>query len=145
MACGDKGDGGRSISFVLPSLPNSINDLYSIDFRRRRVDLKPAPRQWKSGSKEYVPRFEIAPESTLHIDFVFYYNYYHPNGKPRIFDASNLTKLAIDCICEKLGINDYRVRSGSWDSVHSEYGKVEVTLSEITHGPISETSTTTSA
>lgn len=125
------------VKFSLPSLPVSINALYSIDFKRRRVELKSECRRWKSDAKSYVPRFEIAPSSMLQIDFVFHYNYYNANGTLRIFDSANLTKLAIDCICEKLGINDCRVKSGSWSSVHGGRGQVEVTLTEVPDGQTS--------
>lgn len=121
----------NQITFTIPSLPPSINALYDIDYRRRRVELKPAARQWKSSSKEYVLRFTIAEDSMLAIDFVFHYSYYNGRGNLRIFDSANLTKLAIDCICEKLGVNDCRVKSGSWSSVDSEKEFVEVTLREI--------------
>lgn len=132
MACGDNGR-GKSVTFTLPSLPVSINALYDIDYRRRRVDLKPTARQWKSANKEYVTRFEIAPTSFLRIDFIFHYPYYTAKNTLRIFDSANLTKLAIDCICERLGVNDARVKSGSWDSVDDPNGKVIVTLTEIRH------------
>lgn len=134
MACVDSGNGGRTISFTLPSLPPSVNALYTIDYRRRRVDLTSESRRWKSSSKEYVLRFPIAPDSLLQIDFIFHYRFYTAKNTLRIFDSANLTKLAIDCICEKLEVNDCRVKSGSWASVDSEKEFVEVTLTEIPNG-----------
>lgn len=127
MACAET----REVRFVIPSLPPSVNSLYEIRWRTKEVNLRPEARQWKSSSKQYVPRFVIAPESLLRIDFVFHYPYLYANGKLRVFDSANLIKLAVDCICEQLGVNDSRVKAGSWDSVDEEKEFVEVVLTEI--------------
>lgn len=121
-------DGGaRSITFTLPSLPPSVNSLYQIIYSQRRVELKPEYRRWKSEMKQYVPRFEVGEGVELRIDFEFHFNH----GKRR-FDAANLIKLAIDCICEKVGVNDRIVRHGSWYSINNtEREFVQVTLAEI--------------
>ena len=133
MACADQG-GGKSIKFNFPSLPPSINSLYEIVWRRREVNLKPEARRWKSASKEYVPRFEIAGTSLLRIDFIAHYPFFHGNGTMRDFDSQNLLKLAIDCICEQLEIRDKRAKSGSWESVDEERQFLEVILTEVTSG-----------
>lgn len=123
----------NTTKFTLLSLPPSHNSLYQIIYAQRRVELKPAARMWKSDMKKYVKHFAIAPDSWLKIDLLFAYNYYHANGALRVFDSPNLIKLTIDCICEKLGINDARVKAGSWDSMDSDADVVDVTLTEITN------------
>ena len=131
----------KTVTFQFPNLPISINALYDINYRQRRVDLKPAARQWKSAGKGYVPQFKIADDSMLAIDFTFHYPYYNAKNSLRIFDSANLLKLAIDCICERLEINDCRVKSGSWSSVDDERTCVEVTLREVTNGKLHQTET----
>lgn len=129
----------NQITFVIPSLPPSVNSIYEIVYRLREVRLTPKARHWKSDSKQYVRRFVIAPDSLLQIDFVFHYPFHHANGNMREFDSPNLLKLAIDCIAEKLEIRDKRVKSGSWHSVDSEKEFVEVTLREVTNGKLHQT------
>lgn len=126
-----EGQLSNTIKFQLPRLPPSINSLYNVIYSQRRIELKPEARHWKSGMKQYVPRFVIAESSLLRIDFVFHYPFLYQNGRLRIFDSPNLIKLAIDCICEKLAIQDARVKSGSWESVDEEREFVEVVLSEV--------------
>lgn len=118
---------GRSVTFVLPSLPPSVNSLYQIIYNQRRVELKPEYRRYKNDMKQYVPRFDECSE--MRIDFEFNFNF-----KKRRFDAANLCKLTIDLICEKLGVNDKVVRHGSWYSVDSEKEFVQVTLTEVANG-----------
>ena len=77
--------------------------------------------------KQYVPRFDVSEGTELRIDFEFNFNH-----AKRRFDAANLMKLAIDCICEKVGVNDKAVRHGSWYSINNtEREFVQVTLMEI--------------
>lgn len=129
----------NTTKFTFTSLPPSVNSLYQIIYAQRRVELKPAARMWKSDMKKYVKHFDIAADSWLKIDLLFAYNYHHTNGNLRVFDSPNLIKLTIDCICEKLGINDARVKCGSWDSVDNDADVVEVTLTEVTSGKQEET------
>lgn len=118
---------GRSITFVLPQIPPSINSLYQILYARRQVELKPEARRWKNDAKEHVPRFELADGATLRVDCEFNFDF-----SKRRFDSANLLKLVIDAIAEKLGINDKIVRHGSWYSLQSEREFIQVTLTEIT-------------
>jgi Holliday junction resolvase RusA-like endonuclease len=123
--------GGKVVSFTLPSLPPSANQLHSIDHQRRRVWLADAPRKWKSDMQYLIPRFEIGPSSLLRIEYTAYYSWHHRNGKRRRVDASNLMKLLHDTICMRIGIDDTRVSEGSFASVDSASEKLEVTLREI--------------
>ena len=122
---------GNEVRFTLPSLPITVNSLYQIIWSQRRVELKSECRQWKSESKKYVPRFKVSDESSVRIDITFYFPFHYRNGKPRVFDVANLLKLTIDCVAERCGFNDYRVRLGSWASVDSVNEKVEITLREV--------------
>jgi hypothetical protein len=108
-----------------------MNSLYQIVFSQRRVELRTDARQWKSNSKQYVPRFTPRQGALVAVDATFYYRFHYQNGKPRVFDAANLLKLLIDCVAEKCGFNDCLVRHGSWSSVDSIDEKVEVILREV--------------
>lgn len=134
----DMEDPLNTVKFTFTSLPPSVNSLYQIIYAQRRVELKPAARMWKSDMKKHVKHFNIAPDSWLKIDLLFAYPYYHKSGSMRTFDSPNLIKLTIDCICEKLGINDARVKCGSWDSVDNDADVVEVTLTEVLANVIQE-------
>jgi Holliday junction resolvase RusA-like endonuclease len=119
------------IRFVLPSLPMSINSLYQIIYGQRKVELKPECRTWKTKAKAYVPTFKIADSSTIRLDVTFSFPWHHKNGKLRKFDSQNLLKLLIDAVSEKIGIDDSRIKSGSWSSVDSPDERVEVVLTEM--------------
>lgn len=125
------GGGGLVVSFTIPSLPPSVNALYQIIYSQRRVELKPEARRWKSESKKYVVGFRPKNGSLVAVDATFHYRFHTANGNQRVFDAPNLLKLLIDCIAEKIGINDCLVRHGSWTSVDSTDERVEVVLREV--------------
>lgn len=116
----------RSINFVLPRLPPSMNSLYSIIYHQRRVELKPEHRRWKNDMKAYIPAFAVTDGATLRIDCEFNFAF----GKRR-FDSANLLKLVLDAICERMGVNDKIVRHGSWYSLDSEKEFAKVTITEI--------------
>lgn len=127
----DNCEGNNTVSFVLPSLPTSVNSLYNVIFSQRRVELKPECRLWKSQAKQRIPPFRIQEGSSVEIAAVFYFPFLWKNGKPRVFDASNLLKLLLDAIAEKCGFNDCLIRCGSWQAVDSRDEKVEVKLREV--------------
>lgn len=119
----------RSISFVIPRLPASMNSLYQILFHQRRVELKPEHRRWKNEAKDYIPRFDVTEGATLRIDCVLNFDW-----SKRRFDSANLLKLVLDAICERLGVNDKAVRHGSWYSIDSEKEFLSVTITEVESG-----------
>ena len=119
------------MTFTLPSLPVSINAAYQVDHRRRRVYLSDKARRWKNDSSFLVPRFEVPEEAFLRIDFVAHYPWRHRNGKLRRFDVSNLIKLLHDMLCERWGVDDCIVKSGSFQSVDDVQEKVTVTVTTV--------------
>lgn len=130
---GQNGNGGDGlvVRLTIPSLPPSVNALYQIIYSQRRVELKPEARHWKSDSKKYIVGFRPRQGSLVAVDATFYYRFLTANGNQRVFDAPNLLKLLIDCIAEKIGINDCLIRHGSWTSVDSVDERVEVVLREV--------------
>lgn len=104
----------ETVVFTIPSLPPSMNSLYNIFFKLRRVELKPEARIWKSRMKEYVPVKVKPPKDVLiSIDAVYYGDWWFKNGNLRRVDGPNLEKLLFDMICEKLGVDDSSVFSWS--------------------------------
>jgi endodeoxyribonuclease RusA len=128
-------DAVNEVRFTIPLAFPSVNSLHQIIYSQRKVELKPEVRRWRSDAKQHIPRFIPRSESSLlRADVVFHYPFYHANGKLREFDTHNAVKPLLDVIAEKLGFNDKRVKSGSWDSVDSLNEKVEVVLREVVNG-----------
>ena len=121
------------IRFVLPMLPVSVNSLYNVIFSQRRVELKPECRTWKTKAKQYIPAFKVEDESLIAIHATFAYPWRHKNQRLRKFDSPNLLKLLIDAVSEKIGVDDSRLKAGSWASIDSPNESVTVTLIEVPH------------
>lgn len=118
--------------FTIPLAFPSVNSLHQIIYSQRKVELKPEVRKWKNDAKGHVPRIVLKSEtSLLRADVIFHYPFHYANGKLREFDTHNAVKPLLDLIAEKVGFNDKRVKSGSWDSVDSPDEKVEVVLREL--------------
>lgn len=121
--------GAKSIRFVLPNLPPSMNVLYQPTFRAGRMTgmkMQDGARRWQQSVMLLIPRFTVEAGATLQIDMAFYFDW-----SKRRFDCANLTKLILDTVAAKLGFNDKIVRHGSWRSVNSKKEYVEVRLSLI--------------
>lgn len=124
----------KTIKFTLPSLPPSVNSLYAIYWRERRVELKPEARRYKSDMQTFIPRYTLTPGAYLHLDMEFHYPYLYQNLKLRVFDAPNMQKLLQDAVAQKLGIDDKHIKDWSGRSVDDEREYVVVTLSEVANG-----------
>jgi len=124
------GDDGGGYSFVIPCLPPSVNALHNIIYSQRKVVLKPEILKWRSDIACFVPRMRLADTSLLTVDLVFHYPYLYQNGKLRRFDTHNMVKVLLDVIAWKVGVDDSRMKHGSWASVNSTEEKVEVNLRE---------------
>ena len=123
---------GEPVSFTIPSLPSSMNQIYSIIRMPGiplRVEMKPEVRRWKTESKVYIPMLKPQSDSYLfRLDAVFFYPFHHRNGKMKKFDTQNLLKVLIDAVAEKNGIGDEYFKSGSWGSIDSEKERIECIL-----------------
>lgn len=80
--------------------------------------------------KGYIPAFAVTEGATLRIDCEFNFDW-----SERRFDSSNLLKLTLDAICERIGVNDKIVRHGSWWSQDSDREFARVTITEIEQSP----------
>ena len=98
------------MNFFIPSLPPSMNAIYQIIFQARIVQLKPEVRAWKTEVKKDIPLWRPVlgegTDGTLWIKMVFVGDWYTKKGKVRKVDLSNLEKVVVDAICEKVGIDD---------------------------------------
>lgn len=75
---------------------------------------------WKHRAKGQVPHITTEPDDLIFIGATFHYPMYTKAGKLRKFDSPNLLKLLIDAITESMGVDDCRVKSGTWDTVDDE-------------------------
>lgn len=124
----------NSVTFQLPSLPGSVNELY--EFNRHdsglpRKRLKGEWALWASRMFPHIPQFTVRENSLVRIDRCYYYPWFYKNGKWRKADVSNMDALLFNTIARKIGIDDLWFKQGMMNSRDSEARKVIVTLTEI--------------
>lgn len=126
------GGSPKSIKFRIPSIPPSMNDIYyhiKDHYGRYQYVLKGDVRLWKTKAKEYIPPFQVDPCQLLYINWVAVRSWYYQNGKPKVFDLTNLEKVLMDAITEQIGVGDHLVWDTKRTKLHSdsqEYVDVEV-------------------
>jgi len=125
-------DGVRIVdskSFTIPSLPPTMNAIYNVIFKLRKIELKPEVRSWKNTCMKYVPMWTPRDSGYMHVDCQFLGNWYYKNGNVKRLDLQNLTKVLIDAISEKMRFDDkiiFAYESG-WKH-QSERSEVKVTM-----------------
>lgn len=127
--------GTNTISFVLPSLPASLNVLYELnrpDSGLPRKRLKAEWSLWVSKMMPYIPAFKVQPDSILQVDRCYYLPWFYGNGKWRKVDVVNMDALLFNLVSRKVGIDDLYVKKGMLDSRNSLANKVAIVLTEIT-------------
>lgn len=125
----------NSISFTLPSLPGSLNDLYELnrhDSGLPRKRLRAEWSLWVTRMMPIVPVFAVQPNSVLRIDRCYYLPWFYGNGRWRKIDVVNMDALLFNLVTRKIGIDDLYVKQGYLDSRDSQENKVEVVISEVT-------------
>lgn len=129
-------DGGiNTVTFELPSLPGSVNEIWELnrpDSGLPRKRLKPEWAIWATKMMPHILKFSIAEDSIVRIDRCYYYPWFYKNGKWRKADVANMDKLLFDTIARKIGVDDLFFKCGLTDSKDSQDGKVVVRLTEIT-------------
>lgn len=125
----------HTVTFILPMCPPSVNSLYVIHYKAPnpsdRVKLRPECQRWKSDAKVYIPRFRIAEDSILRVDWTVYYPWLTKSKTWAKRDTGNMLKLLHDMISEKIGVDDRRFKSGMMESVNSTTEQTLVILTEI--------------
>lgn len=98
----------RSISFFIPSVPESVNSLYQVFFHTKQVKLKPELLIWKSEAKQWMPPlpFKIGAEDCMSLAIECVTGWKYKNGKWKKQDVSNMIKLIEDSVAEKYGYCD---------------------------------------
>lgn len=125
----------NSISFTLPSLPGSLNDLYELnrhDSGLPRKRLRAEWSLWVTKMMPIVPVFTVQPNSVLRIDRCYYLPWFYGNGRWRKIDVVNMDALLFNLVTRKIGVDDLYVKQGYLDSRDSQECKVEVVISEVT-------------
>lgn len=114
---------GESIKFRIPSIPPSMNDIYwhiKGHFGEYKYVLKNEVRLWKTQTKEFIPPFaSINPTRPFYFNWSAVNNWYYKNGKPLRLDLTNLEKVLIDAVCEKLGVGDELIWDTRRTKIHS--------------------------
>jgi Holliday junction resolvase RusA-like endonuclease len=125
----------HTVTFTLPMCPPSVNSLYVIHYKATnpsdRVKLRPECQRWKSDAKVYIPRFKIAEDSILCVDWTVYYPWFTKMKTWAKRDTGNMLKLLHDMISEKIGVDDRRFKCGMMQSVNSAVEQTTVVLTEI--------------
>ena len=94
------------LSLFIPLQPPSVNALYQIIFSRRKVELKPEVRTFKTRLKQYIPPTKLDSVSLLKLTIRLYGDWYYKNGKVKKADLSNYEKVIQDALCEQIGQDD---------------------------------------
>lgn len=115
----------KVIKFRIPSLPASMNDIYyhiKDHYGRYQYVLKGEVRLWKTQAKEYVPTLSFIdpPPVKVYFNWTAVGSWYYKNGKVKKSDLTNLEKVLIDAVCEKLGIDDSFIWDTRRKKLHSE-------------------------
>jgi len=124
----------NKVSFTLPSLPGSLNDLYELnrpDSGLPRKRLRPEWALWVSKMMPYIPAFRVQANSILRVDRCYYLPWFYRNGNWRKVDVVNMDALLFNLVTRKIGIDDSLVKQGMLDSRDSEENKVVVVITEI--------------
>ena len=108
-------------------LPVSVNQIYMINHRQRRVYLNPKAALFKSQAKMCMPPKPrwMKADTKLELLLVMFTNLYYKNGHVKKFDLQNLEKILIDAVAEKYGHDDCYVwkkiakksQEGKWNGV----------------------------
>lgn len=128
--------GPEVLTFRLPSPPPSMNSLYSINYRRREVFMKPEVRSYKTSMKFCTPTWDVKPDDMIDATFELIGAWMCKNGNIKKADVQNTVKVLIDLISEKQGWNDCQVWKFSAVKRHSESEScVNVTLRKLVTEP----------
>jgi Holliday junction resolvase RusA-like endonuclease len=104
------GESYSRVKFVVPGLPESMNSLYKFNTLTRTMYISREAREYKNDVKRFMPPCKFNT-SRFHITIDLRGNWFYKNGKVKRADIQNLTKLLIDSIFEKLGLDDSSVWS----------------------------------
>lgn len=101
-----------TMKFTIPVHPPSVNALYQVNHKFRTVELKPEARFWKSNAKPHIPsRTDFAPfqGKKLRLTLTVRMDWYYKNKNLKRLDVTNMEKVIVDTIAEKLGFDDLLV------------------------------------
>lgn len=127
----------NSITFVLPGLPPSCNQLMA--YRpvhvggKIRIETKTRDDvyRWRSKMFQYIPPLKVNDGAFYRLDWVISYDWNYKNGNFKRIDSSNFQKALHDLVSKKLGFDDSRIKAGSFNTINSKVEQVQVTLTEL--------------
>ncbi|MFC1808859.1 RusA family crossover junction endodeoxyribonuclease [Candidatus Omnitrophota bacterium] len=108
------------ITFKIPALPPSMNQMYKINYHTRQCYLDEKAREFKRTASMYTPFISVSDQEKILVDVEYHGNWFTKAGKIRRKDGQNLDKALYDCICNSLGIDDSQAFEGSWKKIQGE-------------------------
>ncbi len=133
-------DTGESLSltFWLPSFPPSINKLYDINHRQRRVYLSDDALLWKTRTIPFVKPCRWPADWLFELQLEYQSpSWLTKDGKVRRRDVQNMDKITIDLLFAKWGYDDSRLvqittskRWGLREQIRVTVEKSEIVLKE---------------
>lgn len=127
MKGGDRGE--DRLSFILPSFPPSINRLYEINHRQRRVFLSDSALLWRTQTTPFIKPCRWPAEWLLAIELDYQSpNWLYKNGSLRRADVQNLDKLVIDTLFLKWQTDDSRLVERLSRKTYGDREQIVVTL-----------------
>lgn len=119
-----EGEGSlKPVKFRIPFIPPSMNDIYyhiKDHYANYTYILKPEVRLWKTKAKEYVPVFEVPVNQPIYINWTAVRSWRYQSGAAKRFDITNLQKVLMDAISEKIGVDDCLIWDSRCTKQHSE-------------------------
>ena len=97
--------GNERLQFVLPSFPSSVNKLYDINHRQRRVYLSDDALLWRTRSAPFVKPCRLSGLLRITLEYESP-DWYYKNGNLKKLDVQNLEKLLLDTLFMKWGLDD---------------------------------------
>lgn len=103
------------IEFQVPCMPVSSNVIYKINYAKRLVYMSKEAKTYKKMVIIHCPPWSPPDYSMFSIEGEVWANWFTKAGKLKRLDIPNLTKVTIDGVFQKLGIDDKQViTSGPW-------------------------------
>jgi Holliday junction resolvase RusA-like endonuclease len=121
----------HKITFKIPALPPSINQMYKLNFKTKQVYLDESVREFKNKAIFYIPNFKINPQEKVILVVEYHGKFYNKDGTIKRRDGQNLDKCLYDIIFDKLSADDSCVWAGVFSKIHAEEEFTMVTIIKI--------------
>jgi Holliday junction resolvase RusA-like endonuclease len=111
----------EKVTFKVPLLPPSVNQMYKINYKTKQCYLDESVRTFKNQAIFFIPRFELKPQDKVILIFEYHGKFFNNDGTIKKKDVQNLDKCLCDIIFTKLGADDSCV----WCLVASKFNDTQ--------------------